>query len=209
MEQTALRPRPMPGRDPGGHRGRRRGQEPDHGPAAGRGQGPGGAAGRGSGTAPPAARPRAGRRRARRLRTALFGLCVGAVLLLAGVGLGTVGVTLLGGAGHAAPRPGPPPRPAGTAGAAAAGAPVTLGVQVVDTERPGALIVAVHVPGPGFTAGLVRGDVVVAFGAGRVAGTADLARAVTGARPGTRVTLTVRHRSGAQQRVTVVPGVVV
>ena len=58
MEQTALRPKPMPGQEPGG--------------------------GRKSG---PARRPHAARRRGRRFTTALFGLLVALVLVLSGVGL--------------------------------------------------------------------------------------------------------------------------
>ncbi len=45
-------------------------------------------------------------------------------------------------------------------------------------------MVGVHVPGPGYAAGLVRGDVVLHFGAARVDTAADLARAVARARPG-------------------------
>src|SRR5438105_12261232 len=68
MEQTALRPKPMPGQDPGG----------------------------GTRPGPPARRPHAARRRARRLRAVLFGLFVGTVLVLSGVGIGTVGATVIG-----------------------------------------------------------------------------------------------------------------
>ncbi|MYQ62166.1 PDZ domain-containing protein [Streptomyces sp. SolWspMP-5a-2] len=203
MEHTALRPRPMPGGErprttaapgPDGSPDRRGTPEaPDPGPPSPRSHAAGG--------------------RARRLRSTLFGLCVGTVLLLTGVGLGTVGTTLLDARGRTASRPAPLPGPTGGARIAVrvtpAGAPVTLGVEVVDTERPGALIVAVHVPGPGYTAGLIRGDVVLAFGSAPVASTTDLAREVARARPGTRITLTVRHRDGAYQRLTVVPGVVV
>jgi hypothetical protein len=67
MEQTALRPKPMPGQEPGG--------------------------GRKSGTV---RRPHAARRRGRRLMTPLFSLFVGTVLVLSGVGLGTVGATVIG-----------------------------------------------------------------------------------------------------------------
>ncbi|MYW20778.1 PDZ domain-containing protein, partial [Streptomyces sp. SID2955] len=67
MEQTALRPKPMPGQD------RRDGECPGA-----------------------TRRPHAARRRGRRLRTLLCGLCAGLVLLLSGVGLGTVGATVIG-----------------------------------------------------------------------------------------------------------------
>ncbi|MBZ9640026.1 PDZ domain-containing protein, partial [Streptomyces sp. PSKA30] len=55
MEQTALRPKPMPGREPGG----------------------------GTGSSP-ARRPHAARRRGRRLTTLLFGLFIGTVLVPSG-----------------------------------------------------------------------------------------------------------------------------
>ncbi|MHC3469692.1 PDZ domain-containing protein [Streptomyces sp. 7R007] len=192
MEHTALRPKPMPGREPG------------DGTERGRGTRPG-----------PARRPHAARRRARRLRAVLFGLFVGTVLVLSGVGLGTVGATVIGLSRLAelqrhAPQPpqapgSPAPSPAPTASPVPA---ATLGVEAVDAEKAGALVVGVHVPGPGYTAGLVRGDVLLAFGSTRVDTAADLARAVARARPGTEVTLTVRHRSGGYQQLTAVPGVV-
>ncbi|WP_347814629.1 PDZ domain-containing protein [Streptomyces sp. Tu 3180] len=99
---------------------------------------------------------------------------------------------------------------AAPAAAAAPPAPVVarLGVEVADDGRPGAVVVGVHVPGPGFSAGLVRGDVLLAFGGTRVDSAAGLARAVARARPGAEVTLTVRHRGGGHQRLTVVPGIV-
>jgi S1-C subfamily serine protease len=81
-------------------------------------------------------------------------------------------------------------------------------VEVVDAAGPGALVVGVHVPGPGHSAGLVRGDVLLAFGATRVDSAAGLARAVARARPGADVTLAVRHRDGGRQRLTAVPGLV-
>jgi S1-C subfamily serine protease len=81
-------------------------------------------------------------------------------------------------------------------------------VEAVDAQKAGALIVAVHVPGPGYTAGLVRGDVLLAFGRVRVDTAADLARAVAHTRPGLGVTLTVRHSSGGYQQLTAVPGFV-
>ncbi|POX51823.1 PDZ domain-containing protein [Streptomyces sp. Ru71] len=194
MEHTALRPKPMPGRDPGGTR-------PEARPR----------------------RPHAARRRGRRLTTWLFGLLVGTVLVLAGVGLGTVGATVIGwskvadlqrqAAAHRPPGPAPAsPSPGAPSQAPAPAAPAvvraTLGVEVMDAQKPGALVVGVHVPGPGYTAGLVRGDIVLAVGRTRVDSAADLARAVAGAHPGRRVVLTVRHRSGGYQQLTAVPGIV-
>ncbi|MDT0482512.1 MULTISPECIES: PDZ domain-containing protein [Streptomyces] len=211
MEQTALRPKPMPGQEPGG--------------------------GRKSGSA---RRPHAARRRGRRLTTLLFGLFVAAVLVLTGVGLGTVGVTVIGMSrlaelqrqaggpgvpGQAASGPGAPgqdgqrtrtgpsvPESANPSASAPARrrAPVTatLGLEAVDAEKSGAMVVGVHVPGPGFTAGLVRGDVLLVVGRTRIDTAADLARAVAGARPGREVVLTVRHRGGGYQQLTAVPGVV-
>ncbi|MFJ8629410.1 PDZ domain-containing protein [Streptomyces sp. NPDC093568] len=196
MEQTALRPKPMPG------------------------QGPGDEAAPGPGARRPHAAPR---RRGRRLTTLLCALLAGAVLILTGVGLGTLGATVIGmsrlaelqrqtgpGApGGPAANPGSSPRPSPTATAAPSpGALATLGVEAVDDEKTGAQIIGVHVPGPGYTAGLVRGDVLLAFGRSRVDSAADLARAVAGARPGDQVTLTVRHRGGGRQQLVVVPGVV-
>jgi S1-C subfamily serine protease len=193
MEQTALRPKPMPGREPG------------------------------SGITPgPVRRPHAARGRRRRLTTLLGGLLAATVLVLAGVGLGTVGATAIGMSRLAdlqrqagAPGPGTPPgsraapaRPAATLEPSPARAGATLGVEAVDDEKPGALVVGVHVPGPGYTAGLVRGDVLLAFGTTRVDSAADLAHAVARARPGKEVKLTVRHESGGFQQLTAVPGVV-
>ncbi|MEU1047451.1 PDZ domain-containing protein [Streptomyces sp. NPDC005897] len=207
MEQTALRPKPMPGRDPG----------PGTGPDTDR-------------------RPPTGRRRRRRLTTLLLGVLTAAVLLLAGVGLGTVGATVIGmsklaemqqraaaagpggaagpgaGAGEATGTRAAPAHPsaAPSADSSPSPAPVgaTLGVEAVDDEKPGARVVGVHVPGPGYAAGLVRGDVLLAFGRTRVDTAADLAHAVARARPGKKVKLTVRHRSGGYQQLTAVPGVV-
>lgn len=85
----------------------------------------------------------------------------------------------------------------------------TLGVEAVDAVKDaGALVVGVHVPGPGYTAGLVRGDVLIAFGGSRIASAAELAGAVAAARPGRAVTFTVRHANGGRQQLSVVPGVV-
>jgi membrane-associated protease RseP (regulator of RpoE activity) len=196
MEQTALRPKPMPGQEPGG-----------------------------GGKSGPARRPHAARRRGRRLTTLLFGLFVAAVLVLSGVGLGAVGATVIGMSKlaelrrQAGPHQGGPSAPAHpdpslpsaapTRASAPAPAAPTLGLEVVDAEKSGALVVGVHVPEPGFAAGLVRGDVLLAFGRTRIDTADDLARAVAGARAGREVVLTVRHRSGGYQQLTAVPGVVV
>ncbi|MBZ6226566.1 PDZ domain-containing protein [Streptomyces olivaceus] len=194
MEQTALRPKPMPGREPG------------------------------TGTEPAAARrPRPGPRR-RRLTTVLLGVLAALVLLLAGVGLGTVGATVVGMSrlaemqrGPAAQEPGAgaspgtraaPAHPSAAPSPSPAPAGATLGVEAVDDRKPGARIVGVHMPGPGFAAGLVRGDVLLAFGTTRVDSAADLAHAVARARPGKGVRITVRHESGGYQQLTAVPGVV-
>ncbi|MFF7610057.1 PDZ domain-containing protein [Streptomyces parvulus] len=200
MEQTALRPKPMPGREPAARTG------PD-GPR----------------------RPHTGRRRRRRLATVLLGTCAAVVLLLAGVGIGTVGATVIGmselaalqqraqaagpeaGGAGAGDRTGPrtaPAHPTEDPDPSPVRAAATLGVEAVDHEKPGALVVGVHVPGPGYAAGLVRGDVLLVFGGDRVDTAADLARAVARARPGKEVTVTVRHRSGGYQQLTAVPGVV-
>ncbi|MFK4101124.1 PDZ domain-containing protein [Streptomyces sp. NPDC019531] len=195
MEQTALRPKPMPGQEPGG------------------GRKPG-----------PARRPHAARRRARRLTTVLFDLLVAAVLVLSGVGLGTLGATVIGmsklaelqqragahpggstGSTHPSPsRSSVTP----TTGSPPAPAAPTLGLEAVDAEKTGALVVGVHVPGPGYTAGLVRGDVLLALDRTRIDSADDLARAVADARPGREIVLTVRHRSGGYQQLMAVPGVV-
>ncbi|MFF7527881.1 PDZ domain-containing protein [Streptomyces bobili] len=195
MEQTALRPKPMPGQEPG--------QEPGGGP-------------------PSDGRPRhphAARRRGRRLTTLLSGMLVGTVLVLSGVGLGTVGATVIGAsklaelqrqtggaATGAVPQAGP--RPSAPFSAPAEPADATLGLEIVDAEKAGAEIVAVHVPGPGYSAGLVRGDVVLHFGRNRIDSAADLARAVEEAKPGKETKVTVRHKSGGYQQLTVVPGIV-
>lgn len=198
MEQTALRPKPMPGQSPGD----------DAGP------GPG------------ARRPHAApRRRGRRPATLLCALLAGMVLVLSGVGLGALGATVIGisrltelqrqtgqgapgsPAGSAHPGSSAPADPAATPSPAPA-AVATLGVEAVDAGKPGALVVGVHVPGPGYSAGLVRRDLILAVGRTRVDSAADLARAVAGARPGAEVTLTVRHRSGGYQQLTAIPGIV-
>ncbi|WP_460070624.1 PDZ domain-containing protein [Streptomyces sp. YKOK-I1] len=186
MEQTALRPKPLPGREAGG--GAERGGR--------------------------ARRPRAGRRGGRPAR-ALSGLLAGAVLLLSGVGLGTLGTAVIGTSGLAELRRETVRGLADRAGPAAPATPAprpsraTLGLEAVDAGREGARIVAVHVPGPGYAAGLVRGDVLLAFGGTRIGSAADLARAVGEARPGRRVTLKLRRENGGHRQVRVTPGVVV
>ncbi|MFE0253830.1 PDZ domain-containing protein [Streptomyces sp. NPDC059010] len=198
MEQTVLRPKPMPG------------QRPDDGTRSG----------------PGAKRPHAAPRpRRRRLATLLVTVLAGTVLLLSGVGLGTLGATVIGmsrlaelqrqagrglpGSPTASAHPGSSKQPSSTPTSAPAPAAVaTLGVEAVDARKPGALVVGVHVPGPGYRAGLVRGDVILALDKTRIGSAADLARAVAGARPGDAATLTVRHRDGDHQWLTVVPGVV-
>ncbi|MET7680754.1 PDZ domain-containing protein [Streptomyces sp. NPDC005423] len=188
MEQTALRPKPMPGQDPGG------------------------------GTPPGLTRrPHAARRRGRRLATLVLGLSAGVVLVLSGIGLGTVGATVIGMSRlaelrHGTAAPGAPSAPRSvpaSAPAAAAVSGATLGVEAVDAEKAGALVIGVHVPGPGYTAGLVRGDVLLTFGGTRVDSAADLVRAVAHARPGARITLTVRHHGGGYQQLAATPGVIV
>ncbi|CAL9560619.1 hypothetical protein SUDANB58_04634 [Streptomyces sp. enrichment culture] len=194
MEQTALRPKPMPGQDRGGGADRS-----------------------------PARRPPGKGLRRRRFEALRSGLVAGALLVIAGVGLGAAGATVIGGGAPVGARwqaggngtgtvPGgasatpAPPSPAAAPSPARARA--TLGVEAVDAVRPGAMVVGVHVPGPGYAAGLVRGDVLLAFGTTRIDSAADLAHAVARARPGVAVKLTVRHESGAYQQLTAVPGVV-
>ncbi|MFF1355549.1 PDZ domain-containing protein [Streptomyces sp. NPDC058297] len=199
MEQTALRPKSMPGAP------RREAS------AAARGNGSGGR------------RPHAARRRGKRLVTLLLGLLFGAVLVLSGVGLGTVGAAVIGMSklaemqqqAGAAPRPSAVPAPSaaptGLPSPSPSARPVraALGVEAVDAPKDaGALLVGVHVPGPGYTAGLVRGDVLIAFGGTRIGSAGDLAQAVESAHPGRQVTLTVRHESGVRQALAVTPGVV-
>ncbi|MFJ4471804.1 PDZ domain-containing protein [Streptomyces sp. NPDC089424] len=196
MEQTALRPKPIPGQEHGGT------------------------------AADSARRPHAARRRGRRLTTLLLGLLVGTGLVLSGVGLGTVGATVIGmsrlaEAQGASVRPGAPApassaRPSPSSGPGAPGSPATgpapaadlvMGVEVTDAEKSGALVVGVHIPGPGYAAGLVRGDVLLTFDGTPVESAADLVRAVDKARPGVGVLVTVRHESGGYQQLSVAPGV--
>ncbi|WP_432118024.1 PDZ domain-containing protein [Streptomyces sp. bgisy032] len=184
MGQTALRPKPMPGREPDG-------ASPAPAPRP----------------CSPRPRPHAARRRGRRLVNLLFAAFVGVVLVLSGIGLGAMGATVIGPGAVVDPRgrPAPPSRPAPPATPPAPAA--TLGVQVMDAGKPGALVVGLHVPGPAQAAGLVRGDVLLVFGTTRIDTAADLVRAVARARPGAEVRLTVRHRSGGFEQVTVVPAV--
>ncbi|MET8214425.1 PDZ domain-containing protein [Streptomyces hirsutus] len=157
-------------------------------------------------------------------------MLLGTVLVLSGVGVGAMGATVVGADGLAglqrragfadvdvpsgASVPSGAPGAPGPSGAGVAPAPASasvvarLGVEVVDDQGPGALVAGVQVPGPGFSAGLVRGDVLLAFGDTRTDTAADLARAVLRARPGAEVPLTVRHRSGGFQQLTAVPGLV-
>ncbi|MFG2648369.1 PDZ domain-containing protein [Streptomyces sp. NPDC048436] len=259
MEQTALRPKPMPGQEPGsGGRstagrklrigrklgtgrkfgiGRKDGIEEEGGAGQSHGAGRKPGTGHRSG---PGHRPHAARRRGRRLVTLLLGLLVSAVLVLTGVGLGTVSATVIGmskladmrkaaqaqggqpgrqagpGAPNAAPAPAPTAKPPQKHPAKPAkpdarieGARPALGVEAVDAPAgPGALLIGVHSPGPGHTAGLVRGDVLLALGKTRVGSAKALAAAVADAAPGRNVTVTVRHGNGARQMLTVTPGFV-
>ncbi|MFI6088692.1 PDZ domain-containing protein [Streptomyces sp. NPDC051218] len=104
--------------------------------------------------------------------------------------------------------PKPPRKEADKAGERTAARP-TLGVEAVDAPKgAGALLVGVHSPGPGYTAGLVRGDVLLALGKTRVTSAKALAAAVAAAAPGRNVTVTVRHASGGRQLLSVTPGFV-
>ncbi|MFD8236358.1 PDZ domain-containing protein, partial [Streptomyces sp. NPDC059696] len=189
MEQTALRPKPMPGQDPEGCA-----------PATGPG--------------PSRPRPHAARRRGRRILNVLLAGFTGVVLVLCGIGVGVMGTAVLGKGGRFDPRgwphtpspAGPTPAPA-PAPAPSASATATLGVQVMDGRKPGAVVVGLHVPGPAQAAGLIRGDVLLAFGATRIDTAADLVRAVARVRPGAEVRLTVRHRGGGYEQLTLVPAV--
>ncbi|WP_328707652.1 PDZ domain-containing protein [Streptomyces mesophilus] len=163
------------------------------------------------------------------------------VLVLAGIGLGTVGATVIGmskladlqkqaaaqGAPPSAGKPGKPGQPGksgapgkeagaptqtqpqGGRGESVAPAPATIGVEAVDpASGKGARLVGVHQPGPGFSAGLVRGDVITSFAGEPVDSAQDLARAVAAARPGKEVPIGVRHDNGNRQVLAVIPGVV-
>jgi len=227
MEHSALRPKPMPGQE---HCGTPRSRSDD--PAGSRGH-----------------RHYGVKRRVRRLAALLSGLGAAVLLVVCGVGIGTVGATVIGvsrlaemraGAGSAVERAGVTAsggaagkvvaQGAGAADARAmggAGGPAAareretarnlrppartaaLGIEAVDAPRgPGALVVGLHVPGPGHTAGLTRGDTLLAFGRSRIGSAAELAARVAAARPGSAVTLTVRHATGGQRLIRVRPGVV-
>ncbi|MFF9125134.1 PDZ domain-containing protein [Streptomyces sp. NPDC014889] len=177
-EQTALRPKPMPGREPGG----------GHGPVR----------------RPPAPR----RRRGRRLAAVACGVLAGIALILSGVGL----ATLTGTSRPARAEPHRQPVPETRTEPTPASVPVpvgpTLGLEVVDDGGSGARVVGVHVPGPGYTAGLVRGDVLLTFAGTRLDTATDLARAVAASHPGQAVPLTVRHATGGRQQLTVTPAIV-
>ncbi|MGK5697079.1 PDZ domain-containing protein, partial [Streptomyces sp. URMC 128] len=91
MEQTALRPKPMPGRKPDG-------------------------VATVTGTGPSRPRRHAARRRVRRLLNVLFAGFAGVVLVLSGIGLGAMGATAIGAGGgldprgrHTPPPTSPPP----------------------------------------------------------------------------------------------------
>ncbi|MET9971647.1 PDZ domain-containing protein, partial [Streptomyces sp. NPDC006356] len=140
MEQTALRPKPMPGQSPGDS----------------------------TKPAPGARRPHAAPHpRGRRLTTALCALLVGTVLVLSGVGLGTLGATVIGmselaefqrQAGRRAGAPGSPAEPAHPGSSTPASpaptsppapaAVATLGVEAVDARGPGTWTPTTRAPGP-------------------------------------------------------------
>ncbi|MGW5863379.1 PDZ domain-containing protein [Streptomyces sp. NPDC055239] len=231
MEQTVLRPKPMPGQEHG--RGRKFGADGKFGirHKFGIGRKPGAGRTHGTGRRPgPGRRPHAARRRGRRLATLLFGVLFSIGLVLSGVGLGTVSATVIGmskladmqkeaqaGAAAqpqagAASKPSAPPKPPPNPSQKAdgrVGARPALGVEAVDAPTSsGALLVGVHSPGAGHSAGLVRGDVLLAFGKTRIASAKALAAAVAAADPGRNVTVTVRHVSGQRQSLPVTPGYV-
>jgi S1-C subfamily serine protease len=167
-------------------------------------------------------------------------MLVAVVLLLAGVGIGTVGTGVIALSRMAQmqqaqqQRPAPSGQPAGQPAGQPSGRPAArpsgrpsvpstaapgptrvavggrLGIEVVDAPTgPGALVVAVHEPGPGYTAGLVRGDVLLHLGTAAIGSASDLAAVVTDAQPGRELSLKVRHRNGREQELTVVPGVTI
>ncbi|MFI0962648.1 PDZ domain-containing protein [Streptomyces sp. NPDC021080] len=233
MEPTALRPKPMPGQDPGGprpsaairrpHVSRRRGRRLATlllGVSAGvvlvlSGVGLGavgatvigvsglvdpqkeaGAAGRPS--AGPEAGPPGGSETPRPGAPRSAGPA-GAPRSAGSAGpAGSRAVGSMAESGGAPVRPGEPGRPSARG---------TLGVEAVDAPGGrGALIVGVHLPGPGYSAGLVRGDVLLALDGTAISSAADLARAVADARPGRAVTLSVRHANGSRGQLSALPG---
>ncbi|MER5715491.1 PDZ domain-containing protein [Streptomyces sp. NPDC002132] len=220
MEHIVLRPKPLPG------------QEPDDGGGAGGGGADAGAGAEGRVDH----RPHTGGHPGRRPASLLCGLFAGVVLVLSGVALGALGTSVVAMrelgelrdqiAREASRTPGEPDgdgRPgvlsapvgskssggSGTSVTARDGARASLGLEVVDGGKRGARVVAVHVPGPGYTAGLVRGDVLLTFGRTRIDSATDLARAVERAGPGRRIDMTVRQSNGQQRRLSLVLGVVV
>ncbi|MFI1678351.1 PDZ domain-containing protein [Streptomyces sp. NPDC020607] len=168
------------------------------------------------------------------MTTLLSGVVCAAALVLSGIGIGTVGATVIGMSKLAGMRKAAPGGSAGPAGPGAAApgsvAPLTgpeqhapspgghlpphppataLGIEAVDApQRTGALLVGVHVSGPGHAAGLVRGDTVLVVGGTRIDSATELAAVVGAARPGRTVTLTVRHAGGTRQVLAARPGVV-
>ncbi|MFJ7046544.1 PDZ domain-containing protein [Streptomyces sp. NPDC101112] len=223
MEQTALSPKARPGDGPGGDvPDQVADQAPDQAPDEDRPSGP-------------PRRPHAAPRRARqRVVTLVFALVTCVVLVLSGVGLGALGLTTIGVGAlaevrrntAASPRPvsggvlpttpvpalaaAPGPALGGSAMGGPAPARATLGIEAVDASGgTGALVVGVHVPGPGYGAGLVLGDVVLAVGDTRTGSAADLARAIAAARPGTPAKLLVRHANGTRRYLVAVPGVAI
>ncbi|WP_425828307.1 PDZ domain-containing protein [Streptomyces fractus] len=209
MEQTALRPKSMPG---SGGRASTTASRP--GPSADPLR-------KRAGEPKSGGRPHAARRRGRRLCGVLCGLLCAVLLVLAGIGLGTVGATVIGMSKlaelkrQAPPPSSPAPTPSPSTAPAPPASPLSrggLGVEVVDAPKTsGALVVAVHIPGPGYTGGLVRGDVLVALGAQRVGSALDLAAHVADVadtRPGRQVVVTVRHENGQLQKLAVTPGVI-
>ncbi|WP_231626776.1 PDZ domain-containing protein [Streptomyces apocyni] len=227
MAGTALRPKSMPGS--ASMSGTESGAESETQSGTDAGVGAGAGSGR---------RQRAAHRRRRRPLTAVLGVVAVLVLVLTGVGLGTVGATVIsmgkladlkerpgerppGGAPDTPAKPDGTPRPSGPEpqGGQSATAPdavpdrpaarATLGIEAIDAEQgAGALLVGVHIPGPGYSAGLVRGDVLLAIGGHPVRTAAELAAEVAAARPGKAVAVTVRHEDGARESLSVRPGVV-
>ncbi|MET7984899.1 MULTISPECIES: PDZ domain-containing protein [unclassified Streptomyces] len=232
MEQAALRAKPMPGQNPGGGDRPGGGTRTYGGDRTSDGTRPSGESRR-----PHAARRRGRRLVTLLTGLFVGSVLVLSGVGLGAVGATVIGLNRLadvqkqaGAAGHAqqpsagsgAPRPGgsgvpgsdSPRTESGTGSPIRSGesdgqfARGTLGVEAVDApDRGGALIVAVHVPGPGCTAGLVSGDVLLAFGGTGVTSAAGLARAVADATPGREVTLRVRHANGVRGRLSAVPGI--
>lgn len=211
MEHTALRPKPLPGQESGGCAG------------------PGDRVPR-----PHAARRRGGRLTTLLLGLFAGTILVLSGVGLGAVGTTVIGTSRLAelqrqaglgtragqatqsgqvgrvgqGAGSGRAAPSAPSAPSPASGAGKGPTRASLGLEAVDARKTGARIVAVHVPGPGFTAGLVRGDILLRFDGVRIDSATDLARAVDATRPGRAVHLTACHRSAACRQLTVIPGVV-